>query len=107
MRHQPGVAFGKLWLEFAQDAHPNLDILALGPADLAFGGGRQIGEVAVLDPDEVRFAQSEVEMKVDQAVQCRGRVGLPRPDLSCAGEKRVLMPTNNSTSSDSLLGKCR
>jgi len=86
VRHQPGVGFGKSGLEFAQHAHPHLDVQALGAANLAFGGGRQIGEVAILNPDEVGLTQREVEVKVDQAVQRRGRIGLTGSDPAGAFE---------------------
>ena len=34
-----------------------------------------MGEVAVLNPDEIRFTQREVEVEVDQAVERRSGVG--------------------------------
>ena len=78
VRHQAGVGLGKSRLELAQYAHPHLHILALGPAYLPFGGGWQISEVAVLNPDEIRFTQREVKVEVDQTVQRRGWCGRDR-----------------------------
>jgi len=76
VRHQPGVGFGESGLEFTQHAHPHLDVLALRAAHLAFGGDWQIGEVTVLNPDEVGLTQREVEVKVDQAVVDNARTQL-------------------------------
>src|ERR1700739_74915 len=46
-----------------------------------------MGEVAVLNPDQIRFTQREVEVEVDQAVQRRGGVSLAGSDLSRTGEQ--------------------
>lgn len=59
-------------LQAAERVDPDLDVLPLRPAHLAFGTHRQVGQIAVLDSDEIWFAEDEVEVEVDQAVECVG-----------------------------------
>ena len=73
VRHQPRVGLGESGLELAHHAHPYLHVLALRSAHLLFGGGRQMSEVAVLNANEIWFAEREVEVEVDQPVERRVR----------------------------------
>ena len=52
---------------------PDLDVLSLCLADLTFRRCGQVVQVAVLNPDQVGFAQREVEVEVDQPVERVGR----------------------------------
>ena len=74
MRHYAGLVFGKPGVQRAQSAHPGLDVASLSTSNLSLGRRREVREVAVLDADQVGFAQREVEMEVDETVQGGGRV---------------------------------
>lgn len=75
MRHQSGVVLGEMQVNATQHPNPGLDVPALSPPDLPLGGRRQAGEVPILDPNQVGFAQREVQVEVDQTVQCGGWIG--------------------------------
>ena len=87
MRHHPGLVLGKLGIQRAQRAHPDLDIAPLGSADLALCRGRKVREVAVLDADQIRFAQCEVEVELDEAVQCGSRIRVVRQHALRTGQQ--------------------
>ncbi len=36
--------------------------------------GGQVGEISILNPDQVRFVEGEVQVELDQPGECRGRV---------------------------------
>ena len=94
-------------VELAQHVHPDLDVLALRLAHLTLRRRGQVAQVAVLDPDQVGLAEREVEVEVDQPVERGGgRCGSATTSVAPASS-RVLIPTSSSTSSASLLGKCR
>lgn len=61
--------FGEVGVQLAQHLDPDLDVLALGAPDLAAGRLGEILQVTVLDADEFRLAQGEVEVEVEQAVE--------------------------------------
>ncbi|EUA18115.1 hypothetical protein I552_9338 [Mycobacterium xenopi 3993] len=61
--------------------------MPLRPADLALGGRGQMCQIAVLDPDEIGFAQGKVEVKVDEAIQRLSRIGVPRGHVAGTGEQ--------------------
>ena len=107
MRHQPGVGLVESRMQFAQHADPDLDVAPLGAPNLTLRAERQMRQIAILDADQVRLTQREVEVELDQSVQRRGRVGASVTTSEAPASSRVLMPTNNSTRSASLFGKCR
>ena len=107
MRHQSGVGFGQIGVESAQHADPDFHVLTLRFTHLPFGGRGQVREVTVLNPDEVRFSEREIEVEIDQAVQGRSGAGAAVLHGARTGEQPGADLTSNSTSSDSLLGKCR
>lgn len=72
MRHHPGTVLVQVRTEVTQHRHPGLDVTALRPADLPLGDGREVGQVAILDRDEVGLAEREVQMELDETGQ---RVG--------------------------------
>lgn len=74
MRHHPGGLVLKSGIEVPQSGDPRLDVAALSPPHLALSGRRQVGQIAVLNPDEVRLVEGEVEMEFDQPSQRCGRV---------------------------------
>ncbi len=74
MRYQPGVGFVDP-VALAKQIDPDLYVLTLCFTDLTLGPLRKMRQVAVLDPDEIRLSQSELEMKVDEPVKCRIVVG--------------------------------
>ena len=86
VRRQPGIGFGQLWVQLAQYTHPDLDVLPLRFAHLPLCRVGQVRKVAVLDTDQVGFAQGEVEMEIDEAIQRRGRVSLAGGHISGTGE---------------------
>ena len=73
MRHQPGAILGEVGVDPAQYPNPGLDVAALRPADLPLGRPGQIGQIPVLDPDQARLAEGEVQVELNQARQggCR------------------------------------
>ena len=82
MRHHPGVGLVDIGVDPAQYVDPDLDVLPLRFPYLPRGGRRQVAQVAVLNADEIGFAESEVEVKLDQAVQgvaCPGSGGSGAP----------------------------
>ncbi len=56
-------------------------------ADLPLGGRRQMAEVAVLDADQVRFSEREIEVEIDEPVQRGRRIGGPRDDVGRPGQQ--------------------
>ena len=69
MGSQPGICLGQGGVATAQHVDPDLDILPLLAAHLPFGRRRQVSQVAVLNADQVRLGQREVQMEVDQGLQ--------------------------------------
>ena len=86
MRHQPGIGFFDP-VARPKQVDPDLHVLALRFTDLTLGPLRKMRQVAVLDTDEIRLIRSEVEMKVDEPVQCRIVVAAPAHDRSRAGQQ--------------------
>ena len=56
-----------------QDVYPEFNVAALQGADLGLVVVVEVAEVLVLDPDDVRVAEGEVHMELDQAGEGRGR----------------------------------
>lgn len=79
------ISFVERRIELFEDADPQLHVFALRLTDLSSRVGRQAFEVAILDADQVRFAEGEVEMELDEGVErgCRGvgRLGCGRTAL--------------------------
>lgn len=71
MRLDSGRRLGEIGVQIAQDGHPDFDVLPLSPANLAARCLGQIFQVPILDPNEFRLAQREVEMEVDQTGESR------------------------------------
>lgn len=69
MRHQPGAVLGEVGGDPAKYSHPGLDVAALRTADLPLGRPGQVGQIPVLDPDQGRLAEGEVQVEFDQARQ--------------------------------------
>lgn len=86
MCHHPGAVLGEIRIEFAEDGHPGLDVATLRPPDLPLGRRRKVGKVAVLDPDEIGLAESEVQMELDQTGQGGGRIIGPGHHILPAGQ---------------------
>lgn len=74
MCHDPGALLLKTGIEVAEHRHPGFDITPLRPPYLALGGRGQVGQVPVLNSDQVRFVEREVEVELDQPHQRGGRV---------------------------------
>ncbi len=87
MRHYPGTVLGQARINVPQYTDPGLDVAALRPTDLSLGGSGQVGQVPVLDTDEVRLTQGEVKVEVDQTVECGPGVGCARDDLLATREQ--------------------
>lgn len=87
MCHDAGGLFGQCRIQSAQCRHPGFDIAALRSAHLSLRGRGQVREIAVLNPDQVRFVEGEVQVEVDQAGQGRSGVGCRRDDGLSAGEQ--------------------
>ena len=83
MRHQSRVGLAVRTVQPPKDAHPDLDVLPLRLADLTLRGLGQVAQIAVLDADQVRLAEREVEMEVDQSVQRVVGVGCLGDDSAC------------------------
>jgi hypothetical protein len=66
MRHQTGVSLVEAAIEIAQHPYPYFDVMSLSAANLTLCSDGQIAHIAVLDPDQIRFSQCEVQMKFDQ-----------------------------------------
>jgi hypothetical protein len=74
-------------MHLALHTHPDLHIAALCSAHLTLSRDREVRQVAVLDADEVRLAQGEVEVEFDQAGQRRsGLIGFG-DDRARAGQQ--------------------
>ena len=72
---RPHPEFGRVGfaVQFLQHVHPQLHVVALKGADLGLVVIGEVTEIAVLDPDDVRIAQGEVDMELDQPGQgCSG-----------------------------------
>ncbi len=69
MRHHPGFRLRHRRVAATQHRDPDLDVLTLRAAHLAFGRGREVSQVAVLDSDQIGFPEREVEVEVDQRGQ--------------------------------------
>ena len=65
----------------------------------------QVREVAVLDADQVWFAQREVEVKIDEAVQRRGRVGVAGRHVAGTGEQSGADPDQQLDQQRLLVGE--
>lgn len=70
MRHHPGAVLVQPGSDLAQDAHPGFDITPLCAAHLPLGRCGQVRQIAILNPDEIRLVEGEVEVELDEAVQC-------------------------------------
>ncbi|SLB99181.1 Uncharacterised protein [Mycobacteroides abscessus subsp. abscessus] len=73
MRFDAGIRLVELGIELLEHPDPHLDVFALRLAYLSTRVGRQAFEVAVLDADQVRLAQCEVEVELHQCVECGAR----------------------------------
>lgn len=84
VRHHPGTVFGQVGVHLPQHADPGLHVAALCSANLPLGGGGKVGQIPILNPDQIRLTQDEVQVKVDQALECRLGVGGAGHDLLAA-----------------------
>ena len=87
MRHHPGALVFHTGIELPQGGLPGFDVTPLGPSHLPLAWGGQVGQIAILDPDQVRFVEGEVQMEFDEPRQCRGGIGCGRHHCLCAGEQ--------------------
>ena len=69
MRHHSGLRLRHRRVAAAQHCDPDLDVLTLRAAYLAFGRCREVPQVAVLDSDQIGFSEREVEVEVDEGGQ--------------------------------------
>ena len=80
MRFDSCVRLIELGIELLEHPDPHLDVLALRLAYLSTRVGRQAFEVAVLDADQVRLAEREVEVELPPVRRVRRSVS-PLPPL--------------------------
>ena len=105
VRRQPGVGFGQLRGQLAQHTDPDLDVLPLRFAHLSLRHVGQVREVAVLDTDQVGFAQGKVEMEIDEAIQRRGRFSAAGGHVAGAGEQSGADPDQQLDQQRLLIGE--
>lgn len=87
VRHDPGPVLGQIRINVPQYTDPGLDVAALRPTDLSLGRSGQVGQVPVVDTDQVRLTQGEVKVEVDQTVECSPGVGGAGDDVLAALEQ--------------------
>lgn len=75
MGHHPGSLLFQAGIDGLKGRDPDFDIAALGAPHSPLCCGGQVGQVAILNPDQIRFVEGEVQMEFDQACEGGRRVG--------------------------------
>ena len=86
MGHQPSVALVNA-VAFAQKVDPHFHVLPLGFTHLTPGPVREMRQITILDTDEIRLAEREIEMEIHEPVERVADVGRPRHDRPRTGQQ--------------------